>query len=310
MIGSPTRLYPLVSVIVPAFNASEYIGETIDSILSQSYPNLEVIVVDDGSTDDTKDRLSAFGNRIAYHYQNNSGVSAARNAGILRSRGELVTCIDADDIMNPGKVSAQVDFIDRNSDVPIVFTDYLNFSGKEFCEKSHFKTCERLMEVLSRSREDHVLTSEEALSIMAEENFTNLGSAPLFRRDALSKVGLYDNFLSQGEDFEFHYRFAKRYPIGVIDTIMLYRRLHADNATKRLGRLYQRAGMSRQKILLYEEDQKLREKIKRWLNELYLALGYDEVDHNKMKSLLLSLYSLKYGCDHRFFKNICRLVLR
>jgi len=277
--------------------------------LSQSYQNIEITVIDDGSTDDTEAKTSVYRNRISYYYQNNSGVSAARNAGILKSRGEFVTCIDADDIMHPDKISTQVDFLKRNTDVPIVFTDYINFTGEEHSKVSHFQTCNKLMGFLNRDCNEILLKDKEALNILVEENFT-IGGTPLFSRNALNKVGLYDSFLSQGEDFELHYRFAKHYAIGIVNKVMIYRRLHEDNATKKLNSLYQKAGKSRQKILTYEENKELRIKIKKWLNDLYLSLGNDIANQSKIDAIFIMLYSLKYGCNSRFLKNLCRAAIK
>jgi glycosyltransferase involved in cell wall biosynthesis len=299
--------FPLVSVIIPAYNASKYISETIESVLLQTYPNIEILVVNDGSTDDTEAKTSTFENRIRYFVQDNSGVSAARNAGILSSRGVFVTCIDADDIMHPEKISVQVDFINKNPYIPIVFTDYINFSDNKISETSHFHTCQKLMDVLNMNCVGSILESEEALNILVEENFS-IGSTPMFNKMALNKVGLYDSFLSQGEDFELHYRFAKHYAIGIIDKVMLYRRLHETNTTRKLSGLYKKAGMSRQKILQFEENENLRKKLNLWLQQLYLSIGNNECMINKKMSTIMTIYSLKYGFNFSFILNICRVI--
>jgi glycosyltransferase involved in cell wall biosynthesis len=106
----------IVSVIIPTYNASQYIQEAIDSVLDQSYKNFEIIVVDDGSTDNTKEVLENFikNEQIKYFYQDNSGPGAARNNGLLRAKGEFVAFLDADDIWDKGKISKQVDFMIKN----------------------------------------------------------------------------------------------------------------------------------------------------------------------------------------------------
>lgn len=105
---------PLVSVIIPAYNAQDMIGETLDSILAQTYRNLEIIVVDDGSTDRTSQVVKGYGSRVLYHYQKNSGGCAVpRNAGIERSSGDFLCFIDADDLMAPDRVALQVAFMER-----------------------------------------------------------------------------------------------------------------------------------------------------------------------------------------------------
>jgi glycosyltransferase involved in cell wall biosynthesis len=93
-----TPAAPLVSVIIPAYNAGAYINETIDSVLTQTYPHVEIIVVDDGSTDDTVERLKKYGAGIKYIYQANAGVGPDRNTGFDASSGDYIAFLDADDI--------------------------------------------------------------------------------------------------------------------------------------------------------------------------------------------------------------------
>ena len=103
---------PGVSVIIPTFNNARYIGEAIHSILAQDVAVCEIIVIDDGSTDDTQTALASFDGRIRAVYQENQGVSAARNRGLAMARGEYVVFLDADDFMLPGKLVAQMTFLD------------------------------------------------------------------------------------------------------------------------------------------------------------------------------------------------------
>ena len=117
---------PLVSIIIPAYNCRDYICEAIDTILKQSYKNIEIIVVD-GSTDDTKRLLERYGERVTYYYQEPKGVSAARNFGLKQARGSLVAFQDADDRWLPNKLEAQVQALQRFPDARLVFSDYATF---------------------------------------------------------------------------------------------------------------------------------------------------------------------------------------
>src|SRR3989344_2966502 len=103
----------LVSIIIPAYNAEKYIGRAIKSALSQAYDNLEIIVVDDGSLDRTREIAESFkDSRVKYLYQQNRFQGAARNYGIRESKGEYITFLDADDMYMPGKVERQAGFLD------------------------------------------------------------------------------------------------------------------------------------------------------------------------------------------------------
>jgi glycosyltransferase involved in cell wall biosynthesis len=104
---------PLVSVIIPAYNRAHTVAETVDSVLQQTYPNLEVIVVDDGSKDNTQEVLRGYGSRIRSVYQENAGQMAARNRGIQESRGEIVTFLDSDDLWLPLCVERHVQILQK-----------------------------------------------------------------------------------------------------------------------------------------------------------------------------------------------------
>lgn len=97
-----------VSAVIPTYNYGRYVCDAVDSALAQTYPNMEVIVVDDGSVDDTRQRLEPYGDRIRYIYQDNRGLSAARNAGIRAARGEWVALLDADDVWHREKTEIQL----------------------------------------------------------------------------------------------------------------------------------------------------------------------------------------------------------
>ncbi|SPF40178.1 Glycosyl transferase family 2 [Candidatus Sulfotelmatobacter kueseliae] len=107
---------PLVSVIIPTYNRAEVICETIENIFQQTYPNLELIVVDDGSTDDTPSVLRSYGNRIRWAAQENAGPSAARNRGISMAKGEVIAFQDSDDAWHPTKIERQVSLLQRGGE--------------------------------------------------------------------------------------------------------------------------------------------------------------------------------------------------
>lgn len=116
-----------VSVIIPTYNRAAVIGRTIDSVLAQTYPNIEVIVVDDGSTDDTRDVLSRYDERVRYVYQQNSGPSAARNRGVAQSTADYIAFLDSDDIILPTKVAKQVAYLDAHPEADIVLCGWRAF---------------------------------------------------------------------------------------------------------------------------------------------------------------------------------------
>ena len=109
----------LVSVIIPTFNRAASVSRAIDSVLGQTYPRVEVIVVDDGSTDDTRERLSAYDHRVQYVYEENAGPAAARNRGAALATGELIAFLDSDDVILPAKLEKQVAYLNTHQGVDI-----------------------------------------------------------------------------------------------------------------------------------------------------------------------------------------------
>ena len=105
-----------VSVIIPAYNKADLTVKTVQSVLSQTYVNIEIIVVDDGSTDDTKEKLLVFGDKINYIYKQNGGACSARNVGINCATGEYLALIDCDDIFYPDKISKSVECLEEKPD--------------------------------------------------------------------------------------------------------------------------------------------------------------------------------------------------
>jgi glycosyltransferase involved in cell wall biosynthesis len=122
---------PLVSVVIPTYNYARFVSEAVDSVLAQTYPSLEVVVVDDGSTDDTREVLARYGDRIRYIYQPNAGLPAARNTGIKAARGEFIGLLDSDDVFHPRKFELQMRYMLAHPEVGMLATD--NFTGQSPC---------------------------------------------------------------------------------------------------------------------------------------------------------------------------------
>ena len=116
---------PLVSVIIPSYNAARYVAEAVASALAQTYQPLEIILINDGSTDDTEEVLLPYVGKMRYFYQPNRGLSATRNRAIALARGELIAFLDADDVWLPEKLARQVDCLTQNPRIGLVHTNYV-----------------------------------------------------------------------------------------------------------------------------------------------------------------------------------------
>ena len=120
----------LVSVIIPAYNAAKTIAKTLQSVFDQDYASIEIIVVNDGSTDDTEQVLSQYFDKIKYIHQANAGVSVARNTGYSAAKGEYIQYLDADDLLAKGKIALQIEAL-KNNNAEVAYGDWIKFTETE-----------------------------------------------------------------------------------------------------------------------------------------------------------------------------------
>lgn len=203
----------LVSVVVPVYNGEKQIQTTLESVFSQTYRPIEVIVVDDGSVDSTRDVISQKFPKVIYFYKNNSGVSATRNFGIKQARGEYLAFLDADDLWDPEKISKQVNWMENNQDIGWCYCDCLYFRG------SPDNVVYKLSSVsLPQSGDVY-----EALFI---HNFISSPTL-LFRRQVIMESGLFKEKICLGEDWDLWLRIAENNPIGYIDEALAFYRQYS-----------------------------------------------------------------------------------
>ncbi len=199
---------PLVSVIIPTFDRAATIRRAVDSVLSQDYEPLELVVVDDGSRDETADLLTplAQAGRLTLLRQTNQGVSAARNTGLKASAGPLIAFLDSDDEWLPGKVAAQVDFFRRNPAAVLVQTQERWMRGGRRVNpgRRHLK------------KAGDIFLESLPLCLISP-------SAVMLRRSLLDEVGRFDETLPAAEDYDLWLRVLARHPAGLLDREMVIR---------------------------------------------------------------------------------------
>lgn len=288
---------PLVSVVIPAYNAGAFIEEALHSVLDQDYPSLDVIVVDDGSADDTAERLATFTARVQCLRQSNSGgyPGVPRNTGIQYCRGEFICFLDADDVMCPGRIRRQIDFLLEHPQVGAVFTDYRNFSADGMAGQSHFETCVKLHRRLG-SRASIVLTSEEATALLLQENF-GIPSAMMIRRDVLGVVPGFSSELQASEDFHFFFRAARRFSIGIIAEIGAHRRLHEGNVTNNSLRILENYIASRTDLKRGETNRNNIELLNQFLRRCEIDLARTYANRREFRNSVA--HNLRAFCDLR-----------
>jgi glycosyltransferase involved in cell wall biosynthesis len=197
----------LVSVIIPVYNGDRYLAEAIQSVLAQTYQPIEIIVIDDGSTDDTAEVAQSFGSLIRYDYQLNSGSSAARNRGIELASGEFIAFLDADDLWLEDKLALQIEAFNINPDVDIVCGHIKQFHSPELDEITKAK-----------------------IHCPPEIMPGNIPSVVVIKRDAFSRVGLFHNEWQMGEFIDWYVRATEQnLKTLMLPNLVALRRLHSTN---------------------------------------------------------------------------------
>jgi len=191
-----------VSVVIPAFNKANLTIKTIESVLGQTYGNIEIIVVDDGSTDDTKNKLQLFGDSITYIYKQNGGACSARNVGIKQATGEYIALIDCDDIYYPEKIAKSVECLEKKSDYGFVYTGayFINGDG----------------DVISAHRISDYPASGWIASRLIVKNFI-CNSTAVIRKECFEKVGYFDEKIFIPADWDMLLRLSEKYKAAYID---------------------------------------------------------------------------------------------
>jgi len=184
---------PEVSVIIPTYNSARYLVEAIDSVLAQTYKDFEVLVIDDGSTDDTESVMSKYGSPVRYIRQKNGGVSAARNKGIQESHGRYVAFLDADDTWLPKKIERQLAELKAHNGYRFCYTDFSPVSWD--LKPLPIKRFERQGKALE--------------DLLLRGNVVGSGSTALCERSLFDLAGVFDTSLSQCADWDMWVRLAR-----------------------------------------------------------------------------------------------------
>lgn len=210
MVLESTLDYPLISVIIPCYNQGEYLATAIESILAQSYPCKEIVVVDDGSIDNTKEVAQRFA-EVRYVYQSNKGLPSARNTGISNSKGKYLVFLDADDWLL--SYALQVNWSYLKNDPQLAFVS----GGYKLIYVPENKEWDVTREVAA----DHYLH-------LLQGNYIGMHASVMFHRWALEKQ-CYDVTLKACEDYELYLRLAREHPVLHHTNLMAVYRIHTEN---------------------------------------------------------------------------------
>ena len=272
---------PLVSVIIPAYKAGQYIEKTVRSVLAQTHQNLELIIVDDGSPDNQATvigPLVAEDDRARYIKQENGGVSSARNHGYRLSKGDFLAFLDADDIWLPNNLEKKLAKFASDKDFGLVHSDMAIMNGKT-----------ELTGETKAGKEGYLL--DDLLSWTG--TCVPTPSSILVKREVVEKVGGFDLELSNSADQEFFFRVAKHYKIGRVPEVTWWYRIHDNNMHSNIP------VMEKDVLLAYqraEENQlfKSQKFRNRCFSNMYMIMGASwwGDGHNKWKGTQYLLKAL------------------
>ena len=203
----------LVSIVIPIYNHAGFLPDAIESVLRQTYSNLEIVVVDDGSTDRTAEVVKAYP-RVRYLRQHRQGLAAARNAGLRACRGEYVVFLDADDRLLPNHVETGVRAFHARPDAALVCGDFCLFGSEE---RWHVHCCE--------PRPDHYAS-------LLRCNFIGAVHSAMFRRVVVDELGGFSPHLHACEDYELYFRIARTHPIYCHHELVAEYRRHGSQLSR------------------------------------------------------------------------------
>ena len=278
---------PRVSVVIPAFNVARYISQAVDSVLQQTLESVEIIVVDDGSTDNTRAVLAPYRDRIGYLSQSHAGVSTARNRGIQAAHGEFVAFLDADDyFLLPSKLAEQIAYFDPQPELGIVHSGWR-------------VTDENGTVVIDKKPWTHAPSLDLKNWLLLQPA---LPSAMMFRRDALVSVGGFDSQLAHLEDVDLALRLSlKGYATTWLEKIAVAYRRHSGNASLKvsdqdealatiLDKFFAQAGLPDD---IQSLEREVRYSTLIWIACQYHRAGrFDEMARRLLQSLRYSLSSM------------------
>lgn len=214
-----TAASPTVSVVIPTYNAADLLPDTVESVLNQTYRDFELIVVDDGSTDETPQVMEVYMDDVRYIRKENGGSASARNRGIREAKGQYVALLDADDLWLPEKLECQMEQFEAQPDLAWSYTDWIHVDAETG------DTLYQGSQVMDYRGGDVLRPLLVRLFIPP--------STEVIRRDVFEEVGTYDESELHriSEDWEFTLRVAERYPVGYVDRPLAKRRHHPDKKT-------------------------------------------------------------------------------
>ncbi|VAV83415.1 hypothetical protein MNBD_DELTA01-505 [hydrothermal vent metagenome] len=238
----------MVSVIIPTYNRAGYLIEAIESVLNQTYNDIEIIVVDDGSSDDTQEKLKPYKDKIEYVYIENGGPARARNVGMQMARGKYIAFLDSDDLYYPYKIEIQAGFLDKHHDVALICSELSAVDDNKILDELHLKNYHKSAFTGSEATYENIYSKSFSVADGGlklekwEDRKIYIGdvfdkyykelilstNTVMFRRSLLESIGLQHEPYWYFEDYDFVLRIAKSHLVAFIDVPTYKLRYHGD----------------------------------------------------------------------------------
>ena len=296
----------MFSVVIPAYNAEKFITNAVKSVLDQTYPDFELVLIDDGSVDGTKAQIEQFSDdRIRYIYQENGGVSAARNKGILESRGDYVCFLDADDEWKTEHLALLRSLIEKYSDCGLYITGYdIRLGNGEVVHKSQ--------QILHAIAEED-FKSDDGYALLNHHGYFLNTNTVCCRKDVFDKVGLFSVGVKNGEDDDMWYRIFAYYSLAVSKRVTtVYDRANC-GATAQRGEVHETFFLRRVDELLASNEVPAHRKksllVWRERNKLSTARKYILVGEKKKAAKMIRTIDYKKVKKKKLFETLLCLLL-
>lgn len=293
-----------ISVIIPAFNCEKYIKDAVNTVLNQTYKNYEIIVVDDGSEDNTKGILQQYidKNSIKYIYQENQGPGAARNTGIKAAKGEYIAFLDADDVLLQRSLEARINIIEQYGNISFVFSDgYVENIKNNIIEIPFLKSkkiLKKFSSSLIKKNENIYLFDSSCRDLAIKHNLVPLTSTVLVKKECFNKVELFDEKLRAGEDKKVWLALMGTYNVGFIDEPLSVYKAYRSTLTRDTVRYCLDSIKIFEEIVDKELNGNIRKAygLRRRLSDICFRLGYYYLNNKSVKEAQkYFMKSLKYN---------------
>jgi len=308
---------PLVSVMIPTYNRADFLLAAITSVLAQTYPNVEIIVVDDGSTDGTPELMQRFKDRVIYRRKANGGVASARNAAFALAKGELLALMDSDDICEPQRIALQVACLMKNPDVVLCSSDFSAFNEDRQIEVSHIATYYRsvslalgglksLYTTIVEMRDYESSGDEKPITVYSGHIYEQLiwgnfvhPPTVMVRRSVVESAGGFDESISIATEYDWLIRVSRYGPAAYLDVPLLRYRYSGEqlSSPRHSAQISLDAVMTMEKIRRSDANlfRRFERRFQRRIGTCFLYAADASVEYDRIRATSRLLQSMFHG---------------